>query len=66
MAQAGPERAAHTDIVPEGEATTLWYQEPADESHVIQEALPVGNGRMGALVGCAPADQRRTTSLRRR
>nr|WP_307783237.1 glycoside hydrolase N-terminal domain-containing protein [Streptomyces sp. MBT53] len=56
VAHADPERPAHADIVPEAEATTLWYRQSADESRIIQEALPVGNGRMGALVGCDPAD----------
>ncbi|WP_328676933.1 glycosyl hydrolase family 95 catalytic domain-containing protein [Streptomyces sp. NBC_00343] len=56
VAHADPERPAHANIVPDSEATTLWYRKPADESRVIQEALPVGNGRMGALVGCDPAD----------
>ncbi|MGH1553327.1 glycoside hydrolase N-terminal domain-containing protein [Streptomyces sp. L7] len=54
--RADPERPAHADIVPEAEATTLWYRQPADESRIIQEALPVGNGRMGALVGCDSSD----------
>ncbi|SCE02502.1 alpha-L-fucosidase 2 [Streptomyces sp. DvalAA-14] len=55
-AQAAPVRPANVDIVPEGKATTIWYRTPAVEANIIQEALPVGNGRMGALVGCDPAD----------
>ncbi|MFF7211874.1 glycoside hydrolase N-terminal domain-containing protein [Streptomyces sp. NPDC008238] len=55
-AHAAPARPSSVDFVPEGKATSLWYRTPADEAHIIQEALPVGNGRLGALVGCDPAD----------
>ncbi|MEU0648344.1 glycosyl hydrolase family 95 catalytic domain-containing protein [Streptomyces umbrinus] len=55
-AHADPARPSHVDTVPEAEATTLWYRQPARESHIIQEGLPVGNGRLGALVGGDPAD----------
>ncbi|MDX3098345.1 glycoside hydrolase N-terminal domain-containing protein [Streptomyces sp. ME19-03-3] len=55
-AHAAPTRPSRVDIVPEGKATALWYRTPANEARIIQEALPVGNGRMGALVGCDPAD----------
>src|SRR5690242_10763931 len=33
--------------VPSGTALTLWYPKPADK---WVEALPIGNGRMGAMV----------------
>lgn len=33
----------------------LWYSKPAVESNVLREALPIGNGRLGALVGGDPA-----------
>jgi alpha-L-fucosidase 2 len=33
----------------------LWYDTPAAEAHVLREALPIGNGRLGALVGGDPA-----------
>ncbi|MFJ9915939.1 glycosyl hydrolase family 95 catalytic domain-containing protein [Actinacidiphila glaucinigra] len=55
-AHAAPARPSSVDIVPEGKATSIWYRTPADEARVIQEALPVGNGRLGALAGCDPAD----------
>ncbi|MFF2995079.1 glycoside hydrolase N-terminal domain-containing protein [Streptomyces sp. NPDC057950] len=55
-AHAAPERPDRVTLVPEAEATTLWYRTPAAESRIIQEALPLGNGRLGALVGCDPAD----------
>jgi alpha-L-fucosidase 2 len=34
---------------------TLWYNTPAPESNVLREGLPIGNGRLGALVGGDPA-----------
>jgi alpha-L-fucosidase 2 len=34
---------------------TLWYSTPAPESNVLREGLPIGNGRLGALVGGGPA-----------
>ncbi|MGW1887426.1 glycosyl hydrolase family 95 catalytic domain-containing protein [Streptomyces sp. NPDC001970] len=55
-AHAAPSRPSDVLFVPEDKATTIWYRTPADEAHIIQEALPVGNGRLGALVGCDPAD----------
>ncbi|MFD7754135.1 glycoside hydrolase N-terminal domain-containing protein [Streptomyces sp. NPDC059757] len=55
-AHADPIRPSSVDMVPEGKATTIWYRTPAVEANIIQEALPVGNGRLGALVGCDPAD----------
>ncbi|MEU3183523.1 glycoside hydrolase N-terminal domain-containing protein [Streptomyces sp. NPDC006923] len=55
-AHAAPVRPPGVDIVPQDEATTIWYRTPAVEARIIQEALPVGNGRLGALVGCDPED----------
>ncbi|WUD78274.1 glycoside hydrolase family 95 protein [Streptomyces sp. NBC_00510] len=55
-AHAAPARPTSVDIVPEGKATSIWYRTPANEARIIQEALPVGNGRLGALVGGDPAD----------
>jgi len=37
---------------------TLWYQQPAANSKPMDEALPVGNGRMGALIFGAPQRER--------
>lgn len=34
---------------------TLWYSTAAPESNVLREGLPIGNGRLGALVGGDPA-----------
>jgi len=34
--------------------TTLWWQAPADEHSMIEQGLPVGNGRLGALASNDP------------
>lgn len=39
---------------PSADGLTLWYTTPATEPNAIQEATPIGNGRMGALVGGDP------------
>ncbi|MEV4615249.1 glycoside hydrolase N-terminal domain-containing protein [Kitasatospora sp. NPDC049258] len=53
---AGSEtRPSGTQPVPDGEATTLWYTAPATEGRILSEGLPIGNGRLGALVGGDPA-----------
>ena len=37
---------------------TLWYQQPAANNKPMNEALPIGNGRMGALLFGGPAQER--------
>jgi alpha-L-fucosidase 2 len=37
---------------------TLWYQQPAADNKPMNEALPIGNGRMGALLFGAPERER--------
>ena len=37
---------------------TLWYQQPAANNQPMDEALAIGNGRMGALIFGAPARER--------
>ncbi|NEB76172.1 glycoside hydrolase family 95 protein [Streptomyces sp. SID14478] len=54
-AHAAPSRPTSSPLVPAREATTLWYPEPADEDLLIEQGLPLGNGRLGALVGADPA-----------
>ena len=39
----------------QGEELKLWYQQPAVH---FEESLPLGNGRMGALVYGQPEDYR--------
>jgi alpha-L-fucosidase 2 len=48
-------RPADAELVPDGRATTLWYPAPAVEDKIIEQGLPIGNGRIGALVGGDPA-----------
>ncbi|KDN18553.1 glycosyl hydrolase family 95 catalytic domain-containing protein [Amycolatopsis rifamycinica] len=48
-------RPADEDLVPESPATTLWYPSPSSEAKIIEQGLPIGNGRIGALVGGDPA-----------
>lgn len=48
-------RPAAADLVPDDRATTLWYPAPAAEDKIIEQGLPIGNGRIGALVGGDPA-----------
>ena len=55
-AHGAPNRPSDVRLVPADEATTLWYRTPATEALIIEQALPVGNGRLGALVGGDPAD----------
>ncbi|MCI2422222.1 glycoside hydrolase family 95 protein [Saccharopolyspora sp. K220] len=54
-AQAAPQRPAVSSLVATEEATRLWYPAPAAEGVIIEQGLPVGNGRLGALVGGDPA-----------
>lgn len=54
-ASADVVRPAGETLVPAGQATTLWYPSPASEDKIIQQGLPIGNGRIGALVGGDPA-----------
>lgn len=37
---------------------TLWYRQPATNSHPMNDALPIGNGRLGALIFGAPKRER--------
>ncbi|WP_431038275.1 glycoside hydrolase family 95 protein [Streptomyces sp. P6-2-1] len=52
---AEPPRPGSTPAAPEPPAPRLWYSSPADDARMIKEGLPLGNGRLGALVGSAPA-----------
>ena len=51
-AHAAPARPTANPLDPD--PTTLWYPAPADEAKIIEQGLPVGNGRLGALVGGDP------------
>ena len=53
-AAAGAATSAKVDVTAPG-PLTLWYRQPAGK---WTEALPVGNGRLGAMVFGAPANER--------
>ncbi|KOU72385.1 ricin B lectin [Streptomyces sp. XY66] len=48
-------RPGALSLLPEGEAVALWYRSPGREDRIIEEGLPIGNGRLGALVSGDPA-----------
>ena len=55
FAESGPVQRP-VGVMPASAARhTLWYNTPAPESNVLREGLPIGNGRLGALVGGDPA-----------
>jgi alpha-L-fucosidase 2 len=54
-ASADVQRPASVDLVPDDKATTLWYPAPAAEDKIIEQGLPIGNGRIGGLAGGDPA-----------
>ncbi|WP_371792686.1 glycoside hydrolase family 95 protein [Streptomyces sp. NBC_01471] len=54
-AAAVPGRDHVARLVPESAATELRYPAPASESLIIQQGLPIGNGRTGALLTGDPA-----------
>ncbi|MEV6609488.1 glycoside hydrolase family 95 protein [Kutzneria sp. NPDC051319] len=53
-AQADPVRPTDAEVVADNDATALWYPAPAEEGRIIEQGLPVGNGRLGGLVGGDP------------
>ncbi len=56
FASGGTVQRPATDLPkPKGRRHALWYDTPAAESKVLREALPIGNGRLGALVGGDPS-----------
>ncbi|MEV6794565.1 glycoside hydrolase N-terminal domain-containing protein [Streptomyces sp. NPDC051320] len=48
--------AARAHRVPEARAVTLRYPAPAEEAKLIEQGLPIGNGRIGALSTGGPAN----------
>ncbi|MET0133154.1 MAG: glycoside hydrolase N-terminal domain-containing protein [Kibdelosporangium sp.] len=50
------DRPASVQLVAGDAATTFWHMAPALESKIIEQGLPIGNGRLGALVGGDPAN----------
>ncbi|GAB3838769.1 glycosyl hydrolase family 95 catalytic domain-containing protein [Kribbella italica] len=49
-------RPAGDRPVPDSQALRMWYRTPAAEAKMIEEGLPLGNGRLGALIGGGPDD----------
>jgi len=48
-------RLATPALVPAAEATTLWYSTPGTVAKILEQGLPLGNGRIGALTTGDPA-----------
>ena len=55
FAERGPVRRPAGALPPGAARHVLWYDTPAPESNVLREGLPIGNGRLGALVGGDPS-----------
>ncbi|WP_328476742.1 glycoside hydrolase family 95 protein [Streptomyces sp. NBC_00377] len=55
-ASAAPVRPTGSDSPSPADAARhrLWWQAPADDHSMIEQGLPVGNGRLGALAGNDP------------
>jgi alpha-L-fucosidase 2 len=53
-AAASPRRPLTSPPPAEGATTELWWQAPASEHSMIEQGLPVGNGRLGALASNDP------------
>ncbi|MEV0530582.1 glycoside hydrolase N-terminal domain-containing protein [Kitasatospora sp. NPDC050463] len=48
-------RPASLSLVPADQAVTLWYAAPGSESAILERGLPIGNGRLGAMVTGGPS-----------
>lgn len=55
-AAAEPNRPTADPQVADSAALRLWYPTPAVLDSMIQQGLPIGNGRLGGLVGGDPAN----------
>ncbi|MFE7156645.1 glycoside hydrolase N-terminal domain-containing protein [Streptomyces sp. NPDC057636] len=53
-ASAAPQRPTGSPVLPVGPQNQLWWQAPADGHSMIEQGLPVGNGRLGALASNDP------------
>ncbi|MEU5952342.1 glycoside hydrolase N-terminal domain-containing protein [Streptomyces sp. NPDC047525] len=54
-ASASATRETDSPLLAAAETTRFWYQAPASDRAMIEQGLPVGNGRLGALTGNDPA-----------
>ncbi|MEU6253982.1 glycoside hydrolase N-terminal domain-containing protein [Streptomyces sp. NPDC047043] len=53
-ASAAPQRPGNSASYQSSSPETLWWQAPADDNSMIEQGLPVGNGRLGALASNDP------------
>ncbi|MET7516462.1 glycoside hydrolase family 95 protein [Streptomyces sp. NPDC005480] len=53
-ASAAPQRPTASPALPASPQDQLWWQAPADDHSMIEQGLPVGNGRLGALASNDP------------
>ncbi|MFD7407177.1 glycoside hydrolase N-terminal domain-containing protein [Streptomyces sp. NPDC059866] len=53
-ASAAPQRPATSPLLTGSARNELWWQAPGDEGSLIEQGLPVGNGRLGALASNDP------------
>ncbi|KDN79684.1 hypothetical protein DF19_30265 [Streptomyces olindensis] len=53
-ATAAPRRPAGASVPAGDPRHAPWWRAPADEKSMIEQGLPVGNGRLGALTGNDP------------
>ncbi|MCF3134982.1 glycosyl hydrolase family 95 catalytic domain-containing protein [Streptomyces olivochromogenes] len=53
-ASAAPQRPADAPAATTDPRHLLWWQAPADDHSMIEQGLPVGNGRLGALASNDP------------
>ncbi|RKR86442.1 alpha-L-fucosidase 2 [Micromonospora pisi] len=58
-ASAAPRRPAESPMLAAGDAASnqLWWQAPGSANSMIEQGLPVGNGRLGALASNDPASE---------
>lgn len=52
-----PSRPRTSPLVPENSSLLLRYPAPASPEAMVEQGLPIGNGRLGALVGGDPANE---------
>ncbi|GAA3770135.1 glycoside hydrolase N-terminal domain-containing protein [Streptomyces coacervatus] len=53
-ASAAPKRPVNSAPYDGSSPDTLWWEAPADDNSMIEQGLPVGNGRLGALASNDP------------
>ncbi|MEU3339130.1 glycoside hydrolase N-terminal domain-containing protein [Streptomyces sp. NPDC006668] len=56
-ASAAPQRPADPPRITTSSHDELWWQAPADDNSMIEQGLPVGNGRLGALASNDPGHE---------